>query len=49
MTNFLIFLLAVLIGIPLGDWYHDKKLEWEQWKRDNWMPRHPSTRKEPTP
>lgn len=36
MTNILILLLAVLIGIPLGDKYYEMKQKWEQYKQEAW-------------
>lgn len=44
MTNLLIFILSLIIGIPLGDWYYQKKCDWEDWKREAWKTHHPSSR-----
>lgn len=36
MELMLIIILSVVIGVPLGDWYHEKREAWERYKREAW-------------
>lgn len=46
MTNLILLILAIIIGVPLTDFINRKRAQWEEYQRDMWMPRHPSNKEE---
>lgn len=46
MTNIYILACSILIAETFGDWYHDTRQGWKDWKREAWKLDQPNTRRE---